>query len=611
MKKCPLTLLAWVVLPTAAFSQSTQTWNTDTAGSLWSTSGSWSPAGSPEGNNIVFGDVFGKTASAATVGNIVDQNYTINSLTYNSANTPTSGTYWQVTQINSGVTLTLNSTATTAPSPILTVGGVTSASTLAVIRGSGTFTVEESSSSIYVGAPSSGTNTVLDMSGLAAFNANVATLNFGGDSSRGTGSVSLADTNSLTASTLNLGTSTSSTSAGAVSKMTLGQTNTIHISTINVGSNYGGGSIVYRAGLTSATTEIRGTSGGTSRANLNVGTFYSVYGVNNTKSGTVDFRGGGIDALIDQLIVGSRYDAGTNIAGNTTAGFYMNQGTVDANSLTLGKTSYGSGSPTSSGALTATIGVEGGSLRINGNVNMAENASGMVPVTANISVSGTGSMSIGGDVTMGSKSGTAATVAANITVSGGTLLIQGNLAEGSGGSGVTSTVNVSGGILNMDHGSVSVDSFNFTSGKLKDVASFSATTTGGLNVQNSSTLAYSLDGSFTSLALSGTLTLGAASNLELTLAGGYAPGASFILVTNDLLDAVTGVFATINGAAFGVDNTFYLTNNLGTFQYQLSYTGGDGNDLVISAVPEPAAGFLFIGGLAGLWILRRRVSSRI
>ena len=71
-----------------------------------------------------------------------------------------------------------------------------------------------------------------------------------------------------------------------------------------------------------------------------------------------------------------------------------------------------------------------------------------------------------------------------------------------------------------------------------------------------------------------------------------------------------GVFATINGAAFGADNTFFLTNDLGSFEYKLSYLGGDGNDLVISAVPEPAAGLLCVGGLAGLWMMRRRIFPR-
>ncbi len=607
MNKCPLTLIL-LACASVASGQSTQTWSTDTEGSLWSGTANWSPAGSPEGNDLIFGNTYGKTASATTVGNVVDQNYTINSLTYN--NTGTSGSYWQVTQINSGVTLTLNSSATTAPSPILNVGGVAGVSTRVAIRGEGTLTVNESSSSISVGAPSAGYNALLDMSGLAAFHANVATVNVGGADSRATGSLYLADTNVITATTMNVGSSTASTGGGAYSSLQLGKTNTIHVSTINVGVIYSGGSITYRGGLTDATTEIRGASGGASRANLSVGAFSGQYGINNAKSGTVDFRGGGVDAMIDQLIVGTRYDAGTNIAGNTVAGFYMDKGVVDANSLTLGKTSYGSGTPTSSGVLTATVGVEGGSLRVNGNVNMAENASGMVPVTANITVSQTGSMSIGGDVTMGSKSGTAATVAANITVSGGTLLIQGNLTEGSGGSGVSSTVTVSGGSLNMDHGSIAVDTFQLSSGKLKDVASFSADVSGGLNVQGSSTLAYSLDGSFTTLSLSGALTLGASSNLELSLADGFTPGASFVLVSNDLLDAVSGVFATINGAAFGADNTFFLTNDLGSFEYKLSYLGGDGNDLVISAVPEPAAGLLCVGGLAGLWMMRRRIFPR-
>jgi len=237
---------------------------------------------------------------------------------------------------------------------------------------------------------------------------------------------------------------------------------------------------------------------------------------------------------------------------------------------------------------------------------MADNSAGATSVVSNLNVSGTAAVTVTGNITAGNKNGSASNVAANINVSGGTLLVQGNLTEGNGPSGVTSSVTVSGGTLNMDHGTLSVDNYTQTAGTLKNAASFQAGTTGGLNLQNSSKLAFDVDSGFTTLSLTGSLTLGGSSDLVLTLANGYTPGSSFTLVDNDLSDAISGSFATINGSAFGVGNTFSLTNNLGTFSFQLFYTGGSGNDLVMQAVPEPSVHAMIGLGLVGLWLLRRR-----
>jgi hypothetical protein len=209
-------------------------------------------------------------------------------------------------------------------------------------------------------------------------------------------------------------------------------------------------------------------------------------------------------------------------------------------------------------------------------------------------------------VTAGDVLGTGS-VAANVNVSSGTLLIQGNLTEGSGAASVTSTVALSGtGILNMDHGTIAVDTFTMTGGTLKDVASFTAATTGGLDLQTASKLAFGIDTGFTTLGLTGTLTLGASSDLVLILASGFTPGSSFTLVGNDAAEAISGSFATINGSAFGVGNSFSLTNDMGTFNYQLSYTGGTGNDLLMQVVPEPATWLLLAGVGTFFMVVRRR-----
>ncbi|MHA3772629.1 PEP-CTERM sorting domain-containing protein [Verrucomicrobiota bacterium sgz303538] len=84
---------------------------------------------------------------------------------------------------------------------------------------------------------------------------------------------------------------------------------------------------------------------------------------------------------------------------------------------------------------------------------------------------------------------------------------------------------------------------------------------------------------------------------------------SFMLLANDGTDAIggTGRF-TLNGNTLEEGETFYS----GTQAFRISYTGGTGNDVVLSAVPEPAsAGLLAIGcGMLSLTRLRCRSRAR-
>lgn len=565
----------------------------------WSTPANWSPDGSQVNQAVVFDNTFGGTANATTVGNIVDSSLTIDSLSY--ANTGTSGSTWQVTQISSGVTLTLD--AGTAPSTIFAVGGVTSATTRVAITGAGTLTINEATSSIAVGTPTANQSAFLDMSGLGAFNATVASVNFG--ASRGNGDVTLANTNVITTTTFNVGNFTSSSGSNSKSDLLLGTSNSLNADVINVGLNYTSGAIGFRGGLTDATVTIRGSAGGTSRADLTIANTLTT-AIGNSHGSTVDFTasGGSVDAMIGTLLIGRRGDGGAS--ATYTGSLTMNKGTIDATTVTLGQSA---GTGILANSVTATLNVSGNGAFTAGSINMADNAAGATSATAHLNVSGTASVTVAGNLVTGSKSGTATAVNANVTVSGGTLKVEGNLAEGAGAAGVTSVVTVSGGTLDMDHGNIAVDTFTFTSGTLKNVASFSAGTTGGLNVQTASTLGYDVDGAFTSLALTGALTLGASSNLQLTLADGFAPTGSLLLADNDGGDSIVGTFATINGGAFGGGNSFTLTNNLGSYDFVLNYGGGDGNDLVavLSSIPEPSAYAALAGAaMLGLAALRRR-----
>jgi hypothetical protein len=89
---------------------------------------------------------------------------------------------------------------------------------------------------------------------------------------------------------------------------------------------------------------------------------------------------------------------------------------------------------------------------------------------------------------------------------------------------------------------------------------------------------------YDNLNVTGGVSLGSA-DLFVALGDGFTPGAgeTYTVVSNNLADPILGAFATIN------DDTFSLTNDLGTFAFKLRYNGegpatSGGNDLVIEAV---------------------------
>ncbi len=104
-------------------------------------------------------------------------------------------------------------------------------------------------------------------------------------------------------------------------------------------------------------------------------------------------------------------------------------------------------------------------------------------------------------------------------------------------------------------------------------------TTGNLNLQQNSVLDIRLNGSTpgvnqSQVDVTGTVTL--AGNLSVILQPGYVVpvGASYTIIANDGVDAVTGTFAGLpEGAAFTAGGVPFL----------ISYVGGSGNDVVITA----------------------------
>ena len=114
-------------------------------------------------------------------------------------------------------------------------------------------------------------------------------------------------------------------------------------------------------------------------------------------------------------------------------------------------------------------------------------------------------------------------------------------------------------------------------------ASAGILTTGSATIAAGATFAVELGGiapgagGHDQVKVAGTVAL--AGSLALSQIGGFKPptGSTFTIIDNDGVDAVTGTFADLaNGASF----------SSGGETYQISYTGGDGNDVVLTALND-------------------------
>ena len=228
-----------------------------------------------------------------------------------------------------------------------------------------------------------------------------------------------------------------------------------------------------------------------------------------------------------------------------------------------------SGSGLSAGA-TARLLSGGGTIDTNGNsFSLTSTVSG----TGGLAKIGAGILTLSG---VNSYTGTT-------TVGAGTLLVDGSTAAA---SAVTVASGATLGGPGMVNGPVTVTS----GGTLSPGNSPGLLGTGPLTLSPGSTMSVKLNGTgtgqYSRVDVTGAVSI-AGSTLSTSVGFMPAIGTVFTIISNDAADAVSGTFAGLpEGAAF----------LLSGMHFQISYAGGDGNDVTVTAIKHPQA--IAFGGLA-------------
>jgi hypothetical protein len=406
----------------------------------WSDGPNWSSGSEPSPTTPALFVTAASVGSAATINNIVDGNVTTLGLGYANTN----GTY-QNTYISNNVTLTVGAGGLTVGSPTVDEGNTTGNVTIS--GGAGTLSIDDSSAVIYVGLGHSNAvssaEATLNMSGLGTFDADVGSLLVGvgavGFTSvlQPAGTVYLAQTNTITVSAGN-GASDSAlvaldvgdagdaeTAAGfgnsASSALYLGETNAIFADFIDVGRQWASGGIFFNPSVTNGnpTVYIRGVSAGAVSL-WNIGDGAENLLTFGGGSGTVNFTGGTVNALVDTL----------NIAISSP------------------------NSVTASSAVTGTLTLDAGVIAastVNVSDNPAPGGTYYSPGIGTVNVNGTGTLVASDTLNLGLTPGTQSggTPTATLNIDGGSVWANNVVA---GTNGTVSTINVTGGWLGATNG---------------------------------------------------------------------------------------------------------------------------------------------------------------
>ena len=232
-----------------------------------------------------------------------------------------------------------------------TLAGVTLGNNVTgTISGTGG-TLNVTATDLLVGGTAYGTTQTLNMGALDNFTFTGTTFSVGPQiASTGTGGnergyLTLAkSSNSITATTFDVGGQVqyawSTDSNYEDAQVYLGQANTINANTVNIGQNGGTRSLLqFAAGLAAnPTLTIRGTAGGTTRADMSLGKQWDVY---TTPTSKVDLTAGVTGTSLLDAMIGT-LDIQGYIGNNITADFIMGGGTLDATTIKVAHVTGGS-----------------------------------------------------------------------------------------------------------------------------------------------------------------------------------------------------------------------------------------------------------------------------
>ncbi len=420
----------------------------------WSNIYNWNPDQTPGSSDTA---LFDTTATGTTLGyNVVDQNFTIQKLTYGAAGATTTE---HTTVIPSGVTLLVTGDTTTTldqadfniAHDVSTYTGTKSVTV--TFSGAGTLRVGQTGTSTADivfgrrGPSGSGTGTInatVNMSALGAFQAEVDEILVGQPGYDNTAHVvvtwRLAQTNSILANTLTIGDSRNNGNSGT-NEMRLGPQNTLQINNIYVGRKKTSATLQFDTGLTNPSVSITNRAG-TGAANLYVG-YNDATGTAAAVTGLVDFTAGSVSANFGTVVLG--YYAGASGGGGSGSGtgeFRMSAGSVTAAGLQLGMVT---GTPSNPANTKGILTINGGSFTVNGNVT---NGGGAATIQLKSSTLTGATFTVNGNIQ--DPNGTM-----NLYADGGTMTVVGSVETDNlrvGYNGTAGSATFSGGSVRIGSG---------------------------------------------------------------------------------------------------------------------------------------------------------------
>ncbi|WP_425616402.1 beta strand repeat-containing protein [Anatilimnocola sp. NA78] len=478
----------------------------------------------------------------------------------------------------------------------------------------------------------------LNLANATSANINVTNLRLGTYSGAGTaGTVgtlllptSAASVNTITASAILLGDSSGTGNTAVTSTLNLGAGNTtINADTVAIGQQKSNAAMQFSG--PGGTLLLRGTAGGSTLSSLAIGN-NSAAGTGTVTTSTVNLAGGTFNAQLSSLIVGAHASGAGSGSGTLT----MDAGTVAATSLglgngansgTVGTLNLNGGAMTVAGTVSNTAGTanlnqNGGTLRFitldkgtgaftytfnagtiqnvvgsnatNVDVNVNVNGAGahsfnsdagrnlifqsaaLVTGTGNYAKDGFGALTLGG---VNTNTGAVAVNAGKLVVDGSTDIASAITVNTNGTLGGTGTIN--GTVTTASTGVVDAGAQGALAGTL--LLNNSLILVGG------STFAAQLGGAtpgdgatfYDQVTAAGAVDLGSA-GISLSLIGAFVPTlnvSSFTIINKTSPGQVTGTFQLAGDPLY--EGEVFAS---GGTNYQITYQGGDGNDVVVRAV---------------------------